>query len=412
MKILVANVGSTSFKYSLFDMTDTGETRLAAGNVQRIGDDLSPYRMESCGVKREGSLNVPDHAAAVQLTFDILTEPGYGCLSSVSEVAAIGFKTVHSSRYHNIHLVTDDVLDSMEELNYLMPAHNPPYIMAMRMIRGRFPEIPQVAAFETDFHTTIPDRNRYYGVPLEWAQEHSILRYGFHGASHRYVSQRTAELLGVEPQNNLRIISCHLGGSSSLCAIRGGKSVAASMGSSAQTGLLQTYRVGDFDPFVLPFLMKRLNMSLEGILQQLGCNSGLAGLSGMWSGYFPDVVAAAQRGDDRAQLALNVFVGDIRRYLGAFLVELGGLDGLVFTAGIGENNPQIRAEVCRGLESFGIRLNETKNDTAVAVETAIHDTASPVQIWVIPTNEELVVARQTREMLTSTTHTLTFSPVS
>lgn len=391
MKILIANLGSTSFKYSLFDMD--GERVLARGRVERIGEKLSPCRIEIGDYMAEIEAEIPDHALAVRQCLFQLTDREHGCIGDASEVAAIGFKAVLSSRYHNVHIVDEDLLDSMEELNDVMPAHNPPYVRAMRLLKEKFPEMPLIAAFETDFHTGIPDRNRYYGVPFEWAKEHSIVRFGFHGASHRYIATRTAELLD---RDDLKIISCHLGGSSSLCAINAGKSVAASMGTSAQTGLFHNNRVGDFDPFVIPHLMKRLGLSLEELLKVLGSKSGLLGLSGV-SADIRDVQAAADSGNSQAELALEVLVGDIRKYLGAYLVELGGADVIVFTGGIGEYRANIRSTVCRNLSSLGIELDEKINEAVSSEEKPIHAPSSRTQIWVVPANEELIVARQTKE---------------
>jgi acetate kinase len=283
----------------------------------------------------------------------------------------------------------------MEELNDVMPAHNPPYVRAMRLLAERLPDIPLVAAFETGFHQTIPDRNRYYGVPYEWAKKDFVVRWGFHGASHRYIAERTAEILR---RNDLRVISCHLGGSSSLCAIRDGKSVAASMGTSSQTGLFHNNRVGDFDPFIVPYLMRKLGKTQNELLTILATQSGLLGLSGV-SGDLRDVMTAADNGNSQAKLAVDVMVGDIRKYLGAYLVELGGADVIVFTGGIGEYQPTIRQKVTSGLEQLGIVPDAAKNETVFGTESPIHAVTSQTQIWVVPTHEELIVARQTKELL-------------
>ena len=393
MKILVANLGSTSFKYSLYDMD--GEKVLARGRVERIGEASSPCEVEIGGEKRTLNAEVPDHAVAVRQCLSQLTEPGFGPLKDTSEVSAIGFKAVHAAGVSGVQLVNEKVLDAMEEFNVLMPAHNPPYVRAMRLLAEKLPDMPLVAAFETGFHQTIPDRNRYYGIPMEWAEKYYVRRWGFHGASHRYIATRTAELLG---RDDLKVVSMHLGGSSSLCAINAGKSVAASMGSSAQTGLLNNNRCGDFDAFVLPYLMQKTGKSLDELLDILSSKSGLLGLSGVGAD-MRDITQAANSGNENAQIALQVLIGDIRRYLGACLVELGGADVLVFTAGIGENNTFIRKNVCAGLDAFGIVLDEEKNEQIRAVEASIHADSSRVQIWVVPTNEELIVARQTKELI-------------
>jgi len=343
MKILVANIGSTSFKYRLFDMQD--ERQLARGGIERIGSPESRCFVEVGSNRREMTLQVPDHAEAVRQCLGQLTDPEHGCLQDASEVSAIGFKAVHGGRLTGVQRVTPEVLQAMEEMNAVAPAHNPPYIAAMRQLGQQLPEIPLVAAFETDFHQTIPEANRYYAVPYEWAEKALVRRYGFHGASHRYIATRTAELLG---RDDLRIISCHLGGSSSLCAIRAGRSVAASMGFSPQSGLPQSNRVGQFDPFALPVLMKATGKSLDELLDILARQSGLLGLSGV-SGDMRDIEEA-----QRARLAVEVFAAGVRHYLGAYLVELGGADVIVFTGGIGENRPGFRARVLEGLEELGI----------------------------------------------------------
>ncbi|MDR2754141.1 MAG: acetate/propionate family kinase [Planctomycetaceae bacterium] len=395
MYVLVANIGSTSFKYSLFDMNN--EKVLAKGRIERIGEALSPCVVEVNGVKRETNVTAPDHAVAVRQCLTQLTEPELGAIKSDSEIAAIGFKAVHAAGISGVRRVNTELLDAMEEINDMMPAHNPPYVRAMRILAEKLPDIPLVAAFETGFHQTIPNRNRYYGIPFEWAEQYNIIRYGFHGASHRYIAVRTAEIL---KRNDLKVISMHLGGSSSLCAINAGKSVAASMGASAQTGLFHNNRVGDFDPFVIPYLLRKTGKTHGEVLNILATKSGLLGLSGV-SGDLRDVTDAAEKGHKQAQLAVDVLVGDIRKYLGAYLVELGGADLLVFTGGIGEHNKMIRKNVCSGLDVFGIILDPQKNVAVTEGETAIHATESKTQIWVIPTNEELIVARQTKELISS-----------
>ena len=392
MKILVANLGSTSFKYRLFDMTD--ERQLARGGVERIGAAESRTFAEIGGQKRESVSAVPDHAVAVRECLAQLTAPDFGCLEDAGEVSAIGFKAVHAGSAGGVRIVDEDVLQAMEALSPTAPAHNPPYVKAMRLLGRRLPEIPLVAAFETAFHETIPDRNRFYAVPWDWSQEYDIRRWGFHGASHRYVATRLGELLG---RNDARIISCHLGGSSSICAIKAGKSVATSMGMSPQTGVPHNNRVGDFDPFALPVLMKKSGKSLEELLDDLAKNSGLLGLSGI-SGDVRDLEGAAATGDKRAQLALDVFTSAVRHYLGAYLVELGGADAIAFAGGIGENGVNTRTAVCAGLEELGIVLDPAAN-ASTRSEGRISAENSRVQIWVVPTNEELIVARQTKELL-------------
>jgi acetate kinase len=392
MKILVANLGSTSFKYRLFDMTD--ERQLARGGVERIGAPQSACHVQIGEQRQESTAHVPDHAAAVRQCLAQLTAPGSGCLQEASEVAAIGFKAVHGGRYTGVQRVTPDVLEAMQAMSRVAPAHNPPYIAAMRLLDEKLPEIPLVAAFETGFHETIPPRNRYFAIPYQWAEEFHVKRHGFHGASHRYIATRTAELLG---RDDLRIISCHLGGSASICAIRNGASVATSMGMSPQTGLPHNNRVGDFDVFALPVLLARTGKSLDELLDDLAERSGLLGLSGT-SGDMRDLEEAAQAGNGRARLAMDVFISAVRHYLGAYLVELGGADAIVFTGGIGENGVAVRQAVCRDLEELGIKLDDEAN-AAARGEACISAAGSRTQVWVVPTNEELIVARQTKQAL-------------
>jgi len=392
MKILVANLGSTSFKYRLFDMDN--ERQLARGGIERIGSPESRCTVQIGEKRLERVLRVPDHAEAVRQCLSQLTDPESGCLKDAAEVSAIGFKAVHGGRYSGVQRVTGEVLDAMAEMNEVTPAHNPPYIAAMRQLRERLPEIPLVAAFETGFHQTIPDRNRYYAVPMDWAEQGLVRRWGFHGASHRYIATRMAELLGTD---RLRIISCHLGGSSSICAIRDGRSVANSLGASPQSGLPHNNRVGDFDVFALPLVLKRTGKSLAEVLRMLACESGLLGISGV-SADVRDIEAAAASGNARAKLAMDVFASSARHYLGAYLAELGGADVIVFTGGIGENGAAFRASVCGGLEELGIVLDPAANQGARG-EAKISAAQSRVQIWVVPTNEELIVARQAKQLL-------------
>lgn len=392
MKILVANLGSTSFKFRLFDMDS--EAQLARGGVERIGSEQSSTFVEVGTDRRESAISAPDHTVAVRECLKHLTAPDFGCLQSTAEVSAIGFKAVHGGRAGGVVSVDENVLSAMEEMAQVAPAHNPPYVAAMRQMADRLPEIPLVAAFETAFHESIPARLKHYAVPVEWARDWGIQRWGFHGASHRYVAGRCAQLT---EKSDLRIISCHLGGSSSVCAIRDGKSVATSMGMSPQSGLPQNNRVGDFDPFALPVILARTGKTLDDVLEILAEQCGLLGLSGT-SGDIRDIGRAAQEGDKRAQLALDVYVSSTRHYLGAYLVELGGVDVIAFTGGIGENRPEIRAAVLAELEELGIAIDPERNQQASG-ESFVHSEASRAQIVIVPTNEELIVARQTKEFL-------------
>lgn len=389
MKILVANLGSTSFKYRLFDMA--GERVLARGGVERIGSEQSRCFVEAGGAREETTTAAKDHAVAVRLCLRQLTDKK--CLQDPSELAAIGFKAVHAQGLTGVLRVDAKVLAAMEAYNDVAPAHNPPYVKAMRLLAEQLPQIPLVAAFETGFHETIAPAERLYAVPLEWATEHGIKRWGFHGASHRYIAGRTTELLG---NPDARIISCHLGGSSSLCAVAKGLSKANSLGMSPQSGLPHNNRVGDFDPFALPPLMRATGKTLEQFLDDLANRSGLLGLSG--HNDLRDIEAEADRGNPVAQQALDVFVSSVRHYLGAYLLLMNGAEAVVFTGGIGENSARMRAAVCKNLDWFGIHLDGLKNDSAKG-EMAIHHPRSRVQLWIMPTNEELIVARQAKALL-------------
>jgi acetate kinase len=394
VKILVANLGSTSFKYRLFDLSDPAEPVLARGAIERIGSPRAKVVITSTRGHRERVYPIADHGEAVQLCLDQLIDPEIGVLREASEVAAIGFKAVHARNLTGVHLVDDTVLAAMEAFAAVAPAHNPPYTQAMRMLRDRFPRLPLVAALETGFHRSIPEANQRYAIPDQWATELGIRRWGFHGASHRYIAGRMSEVLR---RTAVKLISCHLGGSSSLCAIRDGRSVACSLGMSPQSGLPHNNRVGDFDVFALPVLLRETGKSLDEILTILANQSGLEGLSGAGRD-LRDIETAASAGNPQARLALDVFIASIRHYLGAYLLELDGADALVFTGGIGENSSLIRSEVCRDLDWFGIALDPALN-AAGPTERRVSSLDSRVQVWTVPTNEEIVVARQAKELL-------------
>jgi acetate kinase len=393
MKILVANLGSTSFKYRLFDMTS--ERVLARGGVERIGSPKSRSYAQTDRGTRERETGVPDHAAAVEACLQLLSDPEIGVLRDPKELAAIGFKAVHAQQLTGVHRVDGKVLAAMEAYNDVAPAHNPPYVRAMRLMAEKLPQIPLVAAFETGFHETIPPAERLYAVPHEWAEKYGIKRWGFHGASHRYIAERASQLLG---KPDAKVISCHLGGSSSLCAIKAGQSVGNSLGMSPQTGLPHNNRVGDFDPFALPAIMRATGKTLEQVLDDLANRSGLLGLSGFSNDVRDLERAIPFHGHEQAALALQVFVASVRHYLGAYLLLLNGADAIVFTGGIGENDELIREWVCDDLEWFGIALDPNLNREAKG-EKAIHAAGSRAQIWIMPTNEELIVARQAKALL-------------
>lgn len=393
MKVLVANLGSTSFKYRLFDMQgEPGtEIQLARGGVERIGEPSSRCTVQIGDYEGELEMEVPHHGVAVRSCIRQLTDPEHGCIESAEEIAAIGFKAVHGGRLQGVFRIDSSVLEAMDEVSSVAPAHNPPYLAAMRLLSETIPEIPLVAAFETDFHATIPEARKRYALPKALADALPIRKWGFHGASHRYIAERSAQVLERE---DARVISCHLGGSSSLCAIQAGKSVATTMGMSPQTGLPQNNRVGDLDPFCLPMLIEHTGQDLETVLSMLANEGGLLGMSGGLSGDIRDLEEAANSGHEDAKLALDVYVAEIRRQLGSMLVALGGCDALIFTGGIGEHGQHMRTAICEGLTDLNIELSQDKNGQ-VSGESRIDSERLGTQIWVLPTNEEIVVARQT-----------------
>jgi acetate kinase len=370
MLVLVANLGSTSFKFKLLDMGSDGR-EVARGGYERIGQPDSPFRT---------------HGDVIDVILKELPQ----------RPAAIGFKAVHGGPISGAVRVTDEVLAKMQQFADVAPAHNPPYIAAMRAFKEKLPDIPQVAAFETAFHQTIPMSRQVYAIPHEWTEDFGIRRYGFHGASHRYIATRVPELVGKDRAR--RVISCHLGGSCSVCAIQDGKSVANSFGMTAQSGIPHNNRVGDFDTFAL-LKLTRGGQSLEEIFRRLSKEGGMLGMSGV-SPDMRDVEKAAAGGNARAKLAIDAFVESVRHYLGAYLVALGGCDVLVFTGGIGENGAALREAICRNLDWAGIVLDPQKN-LARGREEKISSVESDTEIWIVPTNEELIVARQTEAVLTA-----------
>jgi acetate kinase len=389
MNILVANLGSTSFKYRLF-VIDGAQARL---------------------VTKGGSERVTDYGAAIDQALGELAAGGH--VKSADDLDGVGFKTVFAGDLTGCVLADESVEQALRATADLAPAHNPPYAEGLRVFRERLPGVPRVALFETAFYQWVPDHARRYAVPDAWHRA-GIRRYGFHGASHKFVAERSAELLGRNdvaeavrqlyvgnaPQSSgarLRVISCHLGGSSSVTGIANGVAIGTSMGLSPQSGLPQNNRVGDLDSAAVPCAMRRLGLTLEQAEKQLTKESGLFGLSGV-SNDLRDIKAAADRGDARARLAIDTFVHSVRHWIGAFWIELGGCDALVFTAGIGENNPWLRAAICAGLDDLGLVLDPETNANGTA-ETDLTGADSRTHVFVIPANEELVVARETARLL-------------
>jgi acetate kinase len=382
MKILIPNIGSTSFKYRLLEMPEiaiadgpaAAEKVLAQGRVERIGQPGG----ECC-----------DYPVAIRKCLGEIAGPRKA-LASLSEIDAVGFKAVHTGPFNTPQIVDDALLAAMEEFSFMAPAHNPPYIAAMKAFEQELPGTPLVAVMEPFPYRFMDEASTTYAVPYEWRTEHGIRRYGFHGASHRSANERAQALLG---RKDLRHISCHLGGSSSVAAFKKGVAIDMSMGASPQSGLPQNNRVGDIDVFAVLHMMKKLGLGPDEMAKLLGSQSGLAGISGT-SGDLRDLEEAAAKGSARARLALDVFVRAIRHYVGAFLLELGGLDVITFSGGIGENSAMIRAAALTGLVPFGVELDEEKN-AAIKGEGEISTMRSIVKVLVIPANEESILARET-----------------
>ncbi len=372
MKCLIPNIGSTSFKFRVLEMPE--EQLLVEGRIERIGQPGS---------------ECPDYESAIRKCVGAVTGEGKP-LKSLDEIGAVGFKVVHAGPFAEPQLIGDELLAAMEEFKFLAPAHNPPYIAAIQAFRKALPGVPLVAVIETGPYRFMNEASTTYAAPYEWRSGFGIRRYGFHGASHRSASERMQVLLG---RRDLRHISCHLGGSSSLAAFRNGVAVDVSMGASPQSGLPQNNRVGDIDVFAVLHMMKKLALDPDEMAALLGSQSGLAGISGT-CGDLRDLDSAAAAGDRRARLALDVFVHSIRHYLGAFLLELGGADAITFSGGIGENSAAIRSAVLKDTSAFGIEIDEDKNRTHKG-EGAITQEDSPVKVFVVPANEELIIARET-----------------
>jgi len=392
-QILVANIGSTSFKFRLFEMPS--ERVLARGGIERIGCPDATYKVQVGAQPEEKGLgSFPDYASAVALVEEKL--------GGFAGLAAVGFKPVMARGISGTQLLDERVLRAMEEINTLLPAHNPPYVAAVRSFNKAHPELPCIGTFETAFYDDVPAHNRRFAVPFEWEEKHGVRRYGFHGASHRYVTERCAELRGTD---RLRLISCHLGGSSSIAAVLNGKAINSSWGMTPQSGLPQNNRVGDFDVFALIYLVRDLGLGIDEVEKALTSEAGLKGMSGHSTGDMRDLVDASAKGSENARVALQVFVGAIRKYIGQFLVELDGADVIIFTAGIGENDAQLRAQVCANLDFCGLELDPEANARTRAHEAVISTPRSKIEVRVIPTNEELIIARNAWHKLSTLQHT-------
>lgn len=389
MKVLAANVGSTSLKFKLFEMPE--ETALCEAKIERVGSrDKAIFAYGSLVTGKHYRLEgqcIPDYTTGIRMFLEALVSGEYGVIKSVGEIDRIGFKTVLSKGFYGVHELTDAVMDGMRDYLFIAPVHNAAYLEAIGQFNNLLPDVPKIGVFETAFHTTIPIERRIYGVPYEWYEKYGLMRMGYHGASHGYIAQESRAYGKAG-----RVISCHLGGSCSVCAIQDGRSVDTSFGFSLQSGLIHANRTGDADPYMIPFLQSE-GLSAEEIEDGLSKHGGLLGISGV-SNDMRDLQSAAESGNERARLAVDAFVSGIIKQIGAFYAELGGLDQLVFTGGIGEHSAFVRNAVCSQLRHLGIELDEEKNSASESVGV-VSAAGSEVLVTVIPANEELGVARET-----------------
>lgn len=397
MKILVLNCGSSSIKYKLYDMD--GEKVLAQGGVERIGLDGSFIKVTlPNGEKKQIMHDMPDHKEGVNVVFKALLDPEIGALKSLDEIDAVGHRIVQGGdKYNKSMLVDKSVEDGIEELCDLAPVHNAGHLKGIRAVDALMPHTPQVVVFDNAFHSTMPDYAYLYAVPYELYEKYHVRRYGFHGTSHRYVSKRVCEILGMD-QANSKVITCHIGNGASVAAVRNGKVIDTSMGLTPLAGLMMGSRCGDIDPSAVTYLMEKLNMTPHEMSDFLNKKSGVLGISGI-SSDMRDVESAANQGNERAILALKMYAYRIKKYIGAYAAAMGGVDAVVFTAGVGENQTGLRADVCEGLEFLGIEIDRAVNDASRGKEAIISKPTSKVKVVVVPTDEEIVIARDTQALV-------------
>ncbi len=397
MKILVLNCGSSSVKYKLIDTEN--DTVMAEGGVEKIGlpDGFLKYKL-SDGSKAIRELGLVDHKGAVKAVLDILTDPEVGCIRSYSEIGAVGHRVVHGGeKFSKSVLLTDEVLQQIKDCYDLAPLHNPANVTGIEAVEEILPGVKQVGVFDTAFHQTMPAKSFMYALPYKYYKEDGVRRYGFHGTSHRYVSQRVCEILGVDI-NKEKIITCHVGNGGSITAVLYGKSVDTSMGLTPVEGLMMGTRVGDGDPGALTYLMKKHNLSADELQKIINKESGVLGVTEL-SSDMREIEAADKAGDPRAHLALEMYEQRITKYIGAYAAEMGGVDIIVFTGGVGENQTGLRGNVCRPLGFMGVELDEQLNMTTRGTETVISAPSSKVKVVVVPTDEEMMIARDTRDIV-------------
>jgi len=386
-KVIAINAGSSSLKFQLFDMPS--EKVVTKGLVERIGISDSIFTISVNDEKQTEVTDIPDHAVAVKILLSKLTD--LGIIQSLDEIEGIGHRVVHGGEiFNDSAIITDETMKQIEDLSELAPLHNPANIVGIKAFKEVLPNVQAVAVFDTAFHQTMPEQSFLYSLPYDYYKKFGIRKYGFHGTSHKYVSQRAAELLG-RPIEHLRLISCHLGNGASIAAIEGGKSIDTSMGFTPLAGVAMGTRSGNIDPALIPYIMEKTGKNVDEVLNVLNKESGILGMSGI-SSDLRDNIQAASEGNERAKIALEVFASRIHKYIGSYAARMSGVDAIIFTAGIGENSSEIRERVLKGLEFMGVYWDPSLNKVR-GEETFISYPHSPVKVIVIPTNEEVMIAR-------------------
>jgi acetate kinase len=397
MKVLVLNCGSSSLKYQIINMET--ESLLAIGIAERIGIEGSFVKHEPIGKEKKvikGDLH--NHKEAIKVVLDALVDANYGVMESLDEINAVGHRVVHAGeKFSGSVIITQEVIDALEECSDLAPLHNPPNLMGIYACQEILPTVPMVGVFDTAFHQTMPKSSYLYALPYEYYEKYRVRKYGFHGTSHKYVAMKTAELLG-KPFESLKIVTCHLGNGASMAAVMNGKSVDTTMGFTPLEGLAMGTRCGDLDPAIISFLMEKENLDINEVNNILNKKSGVLGISGI-SSDFRDIEEAASKGNERAKAALEFFNMRVTKYIGAYAAEMGGLDAIVFTAGLGENSDTARKEICKTLTFMGATIDDQKNDGTRGKEAIISTDDSSVKIVLMPTNEELMIARETKSLV-------------
>ncbi len=396
MKILVLNCGSSSIKYALYEMES--KKVITSGGIEKIGLPDSFIKLKLNGEKYKIERPIEEHTAGVQFIFEVLTQGPYAVLSDLNELNAVGHRMVHGGeKFNKSVLLTPQVMEAFSACNDLAPLHNPANIKGVNAVSALLPELPQVGVFDTAFHQTMPDYAYMYALPYELYKQYGVRRYGFHGTSHRYVSQRVCEFLGIKAEGK-RIITCHIGNGASIAAVKDGKCVDTSMGLTPLEGLMMGTRSGDIDAGAVTFLMDKLQLDTKGISNLLNKQSGLAGVSQI-SSDFRDILAGIEQGNDQARLAKEMYTYRIRKYIGEYAAAMGGVDVILFTGGAGENQWEVREGATQGLEFMGVKMDEQKNRACRATEAIISASDSKVTVCVIPTDEELMIALDTQALV-------------